>query len=73
MLREEEQTQELLRALLSVPFESCVLITREFRDLPLSPGLYAVRHREVGLLYMGKQKSCENDLEAGTKLVLGRG
>lgn len=52
----EEQAKELLQALLSVPFDSCALITREFRDLPLSPGLYAVRHQEYRLLYLGKAK-----------------
>jgi|GEM_PF-6345635 len=30
--------------------EELKLITREFYDLPVMPGLYAVRYREYGLL-----------------------
>lgn len=63
----EEQAQGLLQALLSVSFESCALITREFRDLPLSPGLYAVRHREHGLLYLGKTKKLRERFRGGHK------
>jgi excinuclease UvrABC nuclease subunit len=67
MSREEEQAQELLQALLSVPFESCAVITREFRDLPLSPGLYAVKHRQQGLLYIGKAKKLRERFRGGHK------
>lgn len=63
----EEQAERLLQTLLSVPFESCALITREFRDLPMSPGLYAVRHREYGLLYLGKTKKLRERFRGGHK------
>ena len=62
-----EQARELLQALTSVPFESCASITREFRSLPLMPGLYAVRHRERGLLYLGKAKKLRERFRGGHK------
>jgi excinuclease UvrABC nuclease subunit len=63
----EEQAKLVLQALLSVPFESCASITREFRDLPMTPGLYAVRHREQGLLYLGKTKKLRERFRGGHK------
>ena len=63
----EEQAKLLLQALLTVPFESCAWITHEFRDLPMSPGLYAVRHQEHGLLYIGKTKKLRERFRGGHK------
>lgn len=63
----EAQATEMLQTLLSVPFESCASISREFRDLPLSPGLYAVRHQENGLLYLGKAKKLRERFRGGHK------
>ena len=63
----EAQAKKLLKILLSTPFESCALLTREFRDLPLSPGLYAVRHRHHGLLYLGKSKKLRERFRGGHK------
>jgi len=63
----EAQAEQLLQLLLSLPFESCALITREFGDLPMSPGLYAVRHREHGLLYLGKTKKLRERFRGGHK------
>lgn len=63
----EEQARNLLQSLIAVPFESCASITREFRSLPPSPGLYAVRHREHGLLYLGKAKKLRERFRGGHK------
>jgi excinuclease UvrABC nuclease subunit len=63
----ERQAHRLLHQLLAAPFESCAVVTREFRDLPLLPGLYAVRHREAGLLYIGKAKKLRERLRGGHK------
>jgi len=63
----EDQAKRLLQAFLSLPFESCALITREFRDLPMSPGLYAIRHREYGMLYIGKAKKLRERFRGGHK------
>ena len=63
----EEQAKALLQALISAPFESCASITREFRALPQTPGLYAVMHREHGLLYLGKAKKLRERFRGGHK------
>ncbi|MDX2241536.1 MAG: GIY-YIG nuclease family protein [Leptolyngbyaceae cyanobacterium bins.302] len=63
----QEQAKEMLQALLSVSFESCASIAREFQALPLSPGLYAVRHRQHGLLYLGKAKKLRERFRGGHK------
>lgn len=63
----EAEAQRLLQILISTPFESCAAITREFRDLPPSPGLYAVRHREHRLLYLGKTKKLRERFKGGHK------
>jgi excinuclease UvrABC nuclease subunit len=63
----EARAREVLQALLSIPFESCAAITREFYDLPMIPGLYAVRHRREGLLYLGKAKKLRDRFRGGHK------
>jgi len=63
----EEQANALLQTLVALPFESCASITREFRSLPLAPGSYAVRHREHGLLYLGKAKKLRERFRGGHK------
>lgn len=63
----ESQARNMLQALLSIPFESCASITREFSDLPMLPGLYAVRHRKYGLLYLGKAKKLRDRFKGGHK------
>ncbi|WP_198806618.1 GIY-YIG nuclease family protein [Leptolyngbya sp. BL0902] len=65
----QEYAQRLLNELLSTPFESCALITREFQHLPPSPGLYAVRHREHQLLYLGKTKKLRERFKGGHKAL----
>lgn len=63
----EAQARELLQTLLAVQFESCALISREFHDVPMLPGLYAVRHRKHGLLYVGKAKKLRDRFRGGHK------
>lgn len=63
----EAQASAMLQALLSIPFESCASITREFHDLPMMPGIYAVRHRQDGLLYLGKAKKLRERSRGGHK------
>jgi hypothetical protein len=63
----EDQANEMLQELLSVPFESCASISRDFYDLPMMPGIYAVRHRHLGLLYLGKAKKLRDRFRGGHK------
>ena len=45
---------EILNYLAFSDFDEAVEITREFASLPSRPGIYAVRHRSYGVLYIGK-------------------
>ncbi|NEQ70620.1 MAG: GIY-YIG nuclease family protein [Symploca sp. SIO1B1] len=45
---------EILNYLAFSDFEQAIEITREFDSLPKRPGVYAVRHRIQGVLYIGK-------------------
>ena len=53
----QEQARQILDTLASIPFEQCQPISRNFTNIPPRPGLYAIRHRTEGLLYIGKTKS----------------
>lgn len=61
------QARAFLQSLTSTSFEACSPISREFRDLPPMPGLYAVRHRRHGLLYLGKTKKLRERFRGGHK------
>ncbi|MBD2120286.1 GIY-YIG nuclease family protein [Trichocoleus sp. FACHB-262] len=67
MTTSEEQARASLDRLAFLPFDSCLPITREFNDLPRRPGLYAIRHRHEGLLYLGKTNTLETRFNGGHK------
>jgi excinuclease UvrABC nuclease subunit len=52
------------------PFEQCQPLTRGFENIPARPGIYAVRHRTDGLLYIGKTKSLRGRFSGGHKAFL---
>ncbi|HEY9905996.1 MAG TPA: hypothetical protein V6D18_00140 [Thermosynechococcaceae cyanobacterium] len=43
--------------LITTPFEHCHLVGRDYATLTTRHSLYAVRHRTVGLLYVGKPQN----------------
>ncbi|MFM6405676.1 MAG: GIY-YIG nuclease family protein [Microcystis sp.] len=45
-------------------------MSRDFSDIPDFPGIYAVRHRYQGLLYIGKTKSLRGRFKGGNKAFL---
>lgn len=63
------QAQRILDAIAFTPFEQCQLLTREFESIPARPGIYAVRHRTNGLLYIGKTKSLQGCFSNGHKAL----
>lgn len=64
------QAQRILDAIAFIPFEQCQPLTREFENTPARPGIYAVRHRTDGLLYIGKTKSLRGRFSGGHKAFL---
>ena len=66
----QEQSQQIFDSLVSIPFTQCQLIERSFANIPPRPGLYAIRHRTEGLLYIGKTKSLRGRFSGGHKAFL---
>ncbi|NET47989.1 MAG: GIY-YIG nuclease family protein [Merismopedia sp. SIO2A8] len=63
-------SQRLCFANAFTPFEQCQPLSRGFRNLPARPGIYAIRHRTDGLLYIGKTKSLRGRFSGGHKAFL---
>lgn len=66
----QQQARQILNVLTSLPFEQCQPLNRNFASIPPRPGLYAVRHRTEGLLYIGKTKSLRGRFSGGHKAFL---
>lgn len=64
------QAQTILDAIAFTPFEQCYPLSREFASIPARPGIYAVRHKTDGLLYIGKTKSSRGRFSGGHKAFL---
>lgn len=53
--------------LVFTPFSECTPLSRELEAIPIRPGIYAIRHREEGTLYIGKAKHLRNRFKGGHK------
>ncbi len=49
-----EEAQRLLDVLSETSFSDCYPLSKKFNDLPPRPGIYAFKHRTLGILYIGK-------------------
>jgi excinuclease UvrABC nuclease subunit len=65
-----QEAMRVVNYLVSVPFESCIPLSKEFRELPMSTGIYAVRHRSLGILYIGKTRVLRDRFRGGHKALL---
>jgi excinuclease UvrABC nuclease subunit len=66
----QAQAREILNTIAFTPFEEYQSLSREFSTIPARPGIYAVRHRTDGLLYIGKTKSLRGRFSGGHKAFL---
>lgn len=66
----QAQARIILDAIAFMPFERCQPLTRGFEGIPARPGIYAVRHKTDGLLYIGKTKSLRGRFSGGHKAFL---
>jgi hypothetical protein len=60
----------ILDALAFGPFDDYQPLSREFDSIPARPGLYAVRHKDNGVLYIGKTKTLRGRFRGGHKAFL---
>ena len=65
----EAKASVILNSLVQLPFSDCVVISRNFANLTTKPGIYAVRHRTDGLLYVGKAQDIKERFRGGHKAV----
>ncbi len=66
----QTQARKALDAIAFTPFEQCQPLSREFDNIPARPGIYAIRHKTDGLLYIGKTKSLRGRFSGGHKAFL---
>ncbi|WP_414756036.1 GIY-YIG nuclease family protein [Anabaena sp. CCY 9910] len=66
----QAQARHIIDEIAFIPFEQCQPLTRDFKSLPPRPGIYAVRHRNDGLLYIGKTKNLRGRFSGGHKAFL---
>jgi hypothetical protein len=66
----EAQAYAILDWLVKTPFDQCLPITRDFKQITANASLYAVRHRTLGLLYIGKTRYTRERFRGGHKAFL---
>jgi excinuclease UvrABC nuclease subunit len=66
----QAQARDILDAIAFMPFEQCQSLSRDFNLIPARPGIYAIRHKTDGLLYIGKTKSLRGRFSGGHKAFL---
>lgn len=63
------EADRLFALLNALPFAQCCSLSREFKELPSRPGIYALRHRLQGILYIGKSGNVRSRLRGGHKAL----
>jgi len=66
----QKQAKSILDAIAFTPFEECQPLNRDFSNIPDRPGIYAIRHKYEGLLYIGKTKSLRSRFKGGHQAFL---
>ena len=66
----DQDASQILLTLLSTPFEECHPVGREFPNLTTRHSIYAVRHRDEGLLYIGKSQNPRQRFTGGHKALV---
>ena len=66
----ERRARAILETLVNMPFEDCIPISKDMKVITVKASLYAVRHREEGLLYIGKTRYSRERFRDGHKAFL---
>jgi GIY-YIG catalytic domain len=69
MTDSQQQAREILDRLVFTDFDLCLEIDRNFNEFPRVPGIYAIRHRTDGLLYLGKTNDLSTRFNGGHKAL----
>jgi hypothetical protein len=60
----------ILETLVSLSFENCAPVSKDFPTLTTKHSLYAIRHRTEGLLYIGKSQNPKLRFTGGHKALV---
>jgi excinuclease UvrABC nuclease subunit len=66
----QQEAQAILDYLAPVPFKDCIELSKEFLELPMQAAIYAVKHRQLGILYIGKARTLRDRFRGGHKALL---
>ena len=66
----KQQARNILDVIAFTLVEECQSLNRDFSNIPDLPGIYAIRHKYEGLLYIGKTKSLRSRFKGGHKAFL---
>ncbi len=66
----EREVEAILHTLASTPFQDCIALSKEFRELPMTAGIYPVKHRTLGIIYIGKTRTLRDRFRGGHKALL---
>lgn len=64
-----EEAYKILDILISKPFAECCILTKDFKPLPTSPGIYALKSRDEEILYIGKSGSIRARFRSGHNVL----
>lgn len=64
-----EEALRLLDRLSKAQFSDCAPLSKKFNELPPRPGIYAFKHRGLGILYIGKSTNIRARLRGGHKAL----
>ncbi len=63
------EATRLLEGFKAIPFEDCCPLSKEFNELPSQPGIYALKHQALGILYIGKSGNVKGRWRGGHKAL----
>jgi excinuclease UvrABC nuclease subunit len=63
------EASQVLEQLANQPFDECFPLLKRLGALPKRAGIYAIRHREVGILYIGKSLDLRQRFMDGHKAL----
>lgn len=64
-----EEARRLLHLLRGKSFKECCPLSKEFNELSDRPGIYALKHRTQGILYIGKSGNVKSRFRGGHKAL----
>jgi excinuclease UvrABC nuclease subunit len=65
----QQEAMRILQILIDTPFDECCPLSKDYADLPTRLGIYAVKHREEGILYIGKSGNIRGRFTGGHKAI----